>query len=78
LPLTFCHESPLSSVRMTSQCFCMNNVLGRDGCIAMRCTQWPTSAVGSGSIFETRPLVIGFHVSPPLSERNAPAAEIAT
>ena len=33
---------------MTSQCFCMNSTSGRDGCIAMRCTQWPTSAVGSG------------------------------
>ena len=25
------HESPLSSLRITSQCFCMNNVLGFDG-----------------------------------------------
>jgi hypothetical protein len=31
-------------VRMTSQCFCMNRVLGRDRCMAMRWTQWPTSA----------------------------------
>ena len=30
------HESPESSLRMTSQCFCMNNVSGRDGCMAMR------------------------------------------
>ena len=48
LPLTSCHDSPASSLRMTSQCFCMNSTSGRDGCIAMRWTQWPTSAVGSG------------------------------
>ena len=35
---------------MTSQCFCMNSTSGRDGCIAMRCTQWPTSAFGSGML----------------------------
>ena len=35
-------------VRMTSQCFCMKSTLGRDGCIAMRCTQCPTSAADSG------------------------------
>ena len=47
-PLTSRHDSPASSLRMTSQCFCMNSTPGRDGCIAMRWTQWPTSAFGSG------------------------------
>src|SRR2546423_1944013 len=77
-PLTSVHESPALSLRITSQCFCMNNVLGRDGCIATRCTQWPTSAVGSGMYCECRPRLIGFQLSPPSSVRNAPAAEIAT
>jgi hypothetical protein len=36
LPLIFCHDSPPSSVRITSQCFCMKSVCGRDGCMAMR------------------------------------------
>src|SRR5213592_5247316 len=73
LPLTSCHESPASSLRITSQCFCINSVFGRDGCSAMRCTQWPTSAVGSGMYCECNPRLIGFHVLPPSSERNAPA-----
>ena len=29
LPLTSCHESPASSLRITSQCFCMNRTFGR-------------------------------------------------
>src|SRR5881275_1280030 len=78
LPLTSFHESPPSSLRITSQCFCMKSVFGFDGCIAIRCTQWPTSAVGFGMKFDTKPLLIGFHVLPPSSVRNAPAAEIAT
>ena len=32
-------DSPASSLRMTSQCFCMNNTPGRDGCMAIRWTQ---------------------------------------
>src|SRR6266516_45562 len=76
-PLTSRHDSPASSVRITSQCFCMNNVLERDGCIAMRWTQWPTSAFGSGMYCECRPRLIGRHVLPPSSVRNAPAAEMA-
>src|SRR5437879_7836273 len=71
LPLTSRHESPPSSERITSQCFCMNSTLGRDGCSAMRCTQWPTSAVGSGMYWECRPRLIGRHVVPPSSVRNA-------
>ncbi len=43
----------------------------------MRWTQWPTSAVGSGSCADFRPLLIGFHVLPASSVRNAPAAEMA-
>src|SRR6267143_6045752 len=78
LPLTSCQESPASSERMTSQCFCMNSTLGRDRCSAMRCTQCPTSAVGSGMYWERRPWLIGCHVLPASSERNAPAAEMAT
>ena len=31
LPLTSCQESPASSLRITSQCFCMNSTFGRDG-----------------------------------------------
>ena len=31
LPLTSCQESPASSVRITSQCFCMNSTSRRDG-----------------------------------------------
>jgi hypothetical protein len=33
LPLTSRHEAPPSSLRMTSQCFCMKSTSGRDGCI---------------------------------------------
>jgi hypothetical protein len=43
----------------------------------MRCTQWPTSAVGSGMYCECRPWLIGRQVLPPSSVRNVPAAEIA-
>ena len=57
---------------MTSQCNCMNSTFGRDGCIAMRCTQKPTSAVGSGMYCDLRPRLIGFQVLPPSSVRNAP------
>src|SRR5438309_1269253 len=70
--------SPASAERITSQCFCMNSTLGRERCSAMRCTQWPTSAFGSGMYCERRPWLIGFQVVPPSSERNAPAAEMAT
>src|ERR1700722_20394795 len=76
-PLTSCHESPALSLRITSQCFCMNNTSGRDGCIAMWCTQCPTSASGSGICSDRSPRLIGFHVVPPSSVRNAPADEIA-
>ena len=77
LPLTSRHVSPASSVRMTSQCFCMNRVSGRAGCRASRWTQCPTSAFGSGIPSERRPWLIGFHEAPASSERKAPAAEIA-
>ena len=44
----------------------------------MRCTQWPTSAFGSGMSFGLAgPRLIGRQVSPPSSVRNAPAAEMA-
>ena len=33
--------------------------VGRDGCMAMRCTQWPTSAVGSGMYCELQSAVDG-------------------
>ena len=42
---------------MTSQCFCMNSTSGRDGCMAMRWTQWPTSASGSGMLVGPQALV---------------------
>ncbi len=76
-PLTSRQDSPASSLRMTSQCFCMNSTSGRDGCIARRCTQCPTSASGSGMPSDCRPWLIGRQVWPASSERNAPAAEIA-
>src|SRR5665213_518114 len=76
-PLTSVHESPALSERITSQCFCMNSVSGREGCSAIRCTQCPTSAVGSGICADRSPWLIAFHVSPPSSVRNAPADEIA-
>ena len=47
---------------MTSQCFCMNSVSGRDGCIARLCTQCPTSAAGDGMPSDSRPLLTGCHV----------------
>src|SRR2546425_7115180 len=78
LPLTSRHESPASSERMTSQCFCMNSTPGRERCSAMRCTQWPTSAVGLGMYWERRPRLIGRQVLPASSVRKAPAAEMAT
>ena len=77
-PLISRQFAPASSVRMTSQCFCMNSVSGRDGCWVMWCTQWPTSASWSGISPERRPLLIGSQVAPASSLRNAPAAEIAT
>jgi hypothetical protein len=68
-------DSPPLSLRITSQCFCMNSTSGREGCIARRCTQCPTSASGSGISSDCR--LIGRQVWPASSERNAPAAEIA-
>ena len=76
-PLTSCHESPASSLRITSQCFCMYSTDGRAGCCAIRCTQCPTSAAGSGMPSECRPWLTGCQLSPPSSDRNAPAAEMA-
>jgi hypothetical protein len=76
-PLTSRQDSPASSLRMTSQCFCMNSTPGRDRGRAMRCTQWPTSAVGSGMPSDRRPRFIGRHVWPASSLRNTPAAEMA-
>src|SRR6059036_481757 len=73
-PLTSRHESPASSERVTSQCFCMNRTWGRDGCSAMRWTQWPTSAVGSGIYWECRPRLMGCHDLPPSLVRNNPAS----
>jgi hypothetical protein len=55
----------------------MNSTFGRDRCMAMRWTQWPTSAVGSGICSDRSPLFIGRHVLPASSLRNTPAAEIA-
>ena len=45
--------------------------------MAMRCTQWPTSAVGFGMPSDSSPRLIGCHVWPPSSVRKAPAAEMA-
>ena len=78
LPLTSYQLAPASSLRITSQCFCMNSRSGFDGCIARRCTQWPISAVGSGRNPECRPRLMVFQVRPPSSVRNEPAAEMAT
>src|SRR4030095_11091866 len=50
---------------------------GRDGCIAIRCTQWPISAVGSGMYCECNPRLIGLHVYSAASLRKAPAEETA-
>src|ERR1043166_6227887 len=76
-PLTSVQLSPASNDRITSQCFCMYSKSGRDFACAIRCTQCPTSASGSGMYCDRNPLLIGFHVFPPSSLRNAPAAEIA-
>src|SRR5216684_1084505 len=76
-PLISRQESPPSSVRITSQCFCMKSVFGREGCIASRWTQWPTSASWSGMVLERNPLFVGFQVLPPSSVLKTPAAEIA-
>src|SRR5260370_20345159 len=76
-PLTSRHESPPSSVRITSQCFCMKSVFGRDGCIARRWTQWPTSASWSGMVLDRKPRFAGCHDLPPSSVRKTPADEIA-
>src|SRR5262245_18264276 len=43
----------------------------------MRCTQKPTSAVGSGMYCDFRPLVMTFHDLPPSSVRHAAADEMA-
>jgi hypothetical protein len=55
----------------------MNSVFGRERCMAMRWTQWPTSAFGSGMYGDRSPWLIGVQLWPPSSVRNAPAAEIA-
>ena len=78
LPLISYQLAPASSLRITSQCFCMNRRSGLEGCIASRCTQWPISAAGSGMKLELRPRLIGVQVLPPSTVRNEPAAEIAT
>ena len=76
-PLTSVHDRPPSSDRITSQCFCMYSVSGRDGCASTWCTQCPTSAPESGMPSECSPRFTGRHVSPESSDRNVPAAEIA-
>src|SRR2546425_324095 len=76
-PLPSRHDSPASSLRITSQCFCMNSTPGRDRCMAMRWTQWPTSASGSGIWADFRPRFTGRQVLPASSVRNTPAAEMA-
>src|ERR671936_2234567 len=78
LPLISFHDSAPSSLRITSQCFCMKSVLGFDGCIAIRCTQCPISAVGFGMYCEYSPLLAGRQLSPPSSLLKTPADEIAT
>jgi hypothetical protein len=55
----------------------MYSTSGREGCIAMLWTQWPTSASGSGMNPEFKPLLIGRHDSPASSVRKVPAAEMA-
>ena len=45
--------------------------------MAMRCTQWPTSASGRGCTRSAGRWLIGRQVSPPSSVRKAPAAEMA-
>src|SRR6267142_1748577 len=77
LPPMSCHDSAPSSVRITSQCFCMNSVFGREGCIAIRWTQWPTSASCSGIVLDFSPRFAGRHVLPASSVRKTPAAEMA-
>src|SRR6516165_1709271 len=77
-PLTSVHDRPPSSDRITSQCFCMNSVSGRDGCASTWCTQCPTSASSSGIPCECSPRLTGCQVTPPSLDRNVPAAEIAT
>ncbi len=78
-PLISRHVSPASSLRITSQCFCMNNVAGRAGCISTWCTQKPTSGSSSGSVpCDRSPRLTGRQAAPPSSLRNVPAAEIAT
>jgi hypothetical protein len=76
-PLTSRHDPPASSLRMTSQCFCMKSTFGLEACIAIRWTQWPTSAFGSGMCPDLSPRLIGIQVSPASSLLKAPAAEIA-
>ena len=56
----------------------MKSTPGRDRCMAMRWTQWPTWAVGSGMPSDWSPLLMGRHVTPASSLRKAPAAEMAT
>ncbi len=79
-PLTSCQESPPSSLRMTSQCFCMKSTSGRDGC-----TGDLVDAVarlrrqGRGyTPPDRRPLLAGRQIWPASSLRNTPAAEMAT
>src|SRR5690606_20744463 len=62
---------------MTSQCFCMNRTFGFDACIAMQCTQCPTSAFGSGMYCECRPRLSGCQLLPASSLRKEPAADMA-
>ena len=54
-----------------SQCFCMKSTPGRLRCMVTWCTQWPTSAVGLGIMFETRPLM-GFQCSAAIVAAECP------
>src|SRR5260370_21347553 len=76
-PLTSCQLSPASSLRITSQCFCMYSAFGRDGCMAMRCTQWPTSPAGSGMVSVLDAREDGAQAAPASDSEDVVHAEVS-
>ena len=62
LPLTSCQESPASSLRITSQCFCMKSTPGREGCMRDAVHAVADLGVGSGMCSDRRPRLMGFQV----------------
>ena len=72
LPLTSCHESPASSLRITSQCFCMKSTLGATGGRQCGARSGRPRPRARGCPVKCRPRLIGRHDSPAVVGAEGP------